>query len=1083
MADMSLAAKVSADTGDFTSGMERASEALGDFKEEAEGASRSTSKAGSSVSGFSAKCSALSGAIMGVAGNIAGRLFDAIASLSGEMVSAADSSQKFASTLSFAGIDTSTIEQLTASTQKYADETVYDLEDIRNVTAQLASNGVDNYAQLAEAAGNLNAVAGGNADTFKSVGMVMTQTAGAGKLMTENWNQLTDAIPGVSGPLQQAMRDAGAFEGNFRDAMANGEISADEFFQAVQKLGMQDVAVQAATSTSTIEGALGNLQASVVGVGSQVVSALTPMITGAMTQLSTFISSIPQTLAPVGDAIAAVFAGTGSMEGIGAAVGTLVTNMMTQATTAIQQFTAQLPAIMQSVVPSAIAALTTMLSSIMAQLPAMLQSLVGLISTAVSGLMETLGAQLPAMIQTLVPMLITAITSMVTEMMAQLPSIIMSFLGMVTSAISSFVSSIAAQIPAQLPALVSAAMSAINGLVSNVLSNLPSYIGQVTQAAVQLFQGIAQAIPQVLPEVISGIGDLVQTVISNIPSFLGALIQAAVTLFNGIVEAIPQVVPAVLVGIADLLQQVWDAITSFDLASAGVQLIQGLIDGVVSMAGALWDAIVGTVQGAVDGVLGFLGIHSPSKVFREIGEYSMEGLEQGIESEASGPVNAMSDAVAKMADVAAAYDSDEFVQQMSDTSAAIREMGEALSDVEDDEAKNQLGQWLESIADGADDLAKRRRGVDQTFRVFERAGVRFSQGFIDEVLSGSSEYSEHILDMADMTDEQLQRIVDLFDQSAITEKILDLRDALMADGGLAAAFDETGQDLTMFARDLVSFGFDVDDVMGKVRDFADAVSDGFNAVSVWNADTTLSDYTSTLENNISQAKYWARIVNQVFDKVSDYEPSTDFRMEVLNGGIEKYGRIIQELSGKTRDEIIKVIDLYNEAVAEGENAGMSVVGSLVPDVDQYYSVGRQITDGMANGIEDGTGQVTGAIKTMCESVEKTVTDYFGIASPSKLMFQFGDYSMQGFENGIESRAKAVAGTMRKALAGVADVVVPSLSSRSARLNYASVDGAAVEQKAPTVYQTNNFNQPVQTPYQMARAMKKQATYGLAGARS
>ena len=268
-------------------------------------------KIGSQVSGgISASISKGSAAIAGALGGLASTAFSGLISgimnLSGEMVEAADGAQKFATTLEFAGIDTSTIDQLTASTQAYADQTVYELNDIRNVTAQLAANGVANYAQLAEAAGNLNAVAGGNADTFRSVGMVMTQTAGSGKLMTENWNQLTDAIPGASGALQEAMRSAGAFEGNFREAMENGEISADEFFAAVQKLGMQDVAIEAATSTSTIEGAMGNLQASIVGVGAQVVTGLTPMLTGAMTQLSTWISMIPTLFSGIGTALAPV---------------------------------------------------------------------------------------------------------------------------------------------------------------------------------------------------------------------------------------------------------------------------------------------------------------------------------------------------------------------------------------------------------------------------------------------------------------------------------------------------------------------------------------------------------------------------------------------------------------------------------------------------------------------------------------------------------------------------------------------------------------------------------------------------------
>ena len=96
--------------------------------------------------------SALAGIFGGVAATLTSEVMGAISGLTGEMVEASDSAQKFASTLSFAGIDSSTIDALTKSTQRYADETVYELSDIRNVTAQLAANGVDNYAQLAEAA-------------------------------------------------------------------------------------------------------------------------------------------------------------------------------------------------------------------------------------------------------------------------------------------------------------------------------------------------------------------------------------------------------------------------------------------------------------------------------------------------------------------------------------------------------------------------------------------------------------------------------------------------------------------------------------------------------------------------------------------------------------------------------------------------------------------------------------------------------------------------------------------------------------------------------------------------------------------
>lgn len=204
-----------------------------------------------------------------------------------QAIDASDATNKFKNTLGFAGKSAAGIDRLTKSTKEYADKTVYGLSDIQSITAQLASNNVQGYDKLAEAAGNLNAVAGGNAETFKSVGMVLTQTAGQGKLTTENFNQLADAVPGASGKLQQALLEAGAYTGNFREAMEKGEITAEEFNAAVMDLGMTDVAKEAATSTKTIEGAWGNLEAALVSGAMGIVDQIKPALTDFMGNVAT----------------------------------------------------------------------------------------------------------------------------------------------------------------------------------------------------------------------------------------------------------------------------------------------------------------------------------------------------------------------------------------------------------------------------------------------------------------------------------------------------------------------------------------------------------------------------------------------------------------------------------------------------------------------------------------------------------------------------------------------------------------------------------------------------------------------------
>ena len=112
-------------------------------------------------------------------------------------IAASDATDKFKKTLEFAGVDPSRIKQLTTAAQTYADQTVYDLSDIQSVTAQLAANGVKDFDKMAEAAGNVNAIAGGTKETFKQVALALVQINGAGKLTTQDWNQIAAAIPGA----------------------------------------------------------------------------------------------------------------------------------------------------------------------------------------------------------------------------------------------------------------------------------------------------------------------------------------------------------------------------------------------------------------------------------------------------------------------------------------------------------------------------------------------------------------------------------------------------------------------------------------------------------------------------------------------------------------------------------------------------------------------------------------------------------------------------------------------------------------------------------------------------------------------
>lgn len=536
--------------------------------------------------------SGIMSALGGIA-KVAGPALAAIgfSQLVGEAAAATDATQKFKSTLDFAGLGAPEIEALSKSTRKYADETVYALSDIQNITAQLAANSVPNYDKLAEAAGNLNAVAGGNAETFKSVGMVMTQTAGAGKLTTENWNQLADAIPGASGKLQEAMLKNGAYTGNFRKAMEQGQISAEEFNQAIMQLGFEDAAVEAAKSTATFEGAMGNLQAAAVGGISDLLAKLQPAITGVMNGLvpvvegafsaisaaAGFVVDHIGLIAPAIAAVSAAFAGFGpALQQIGA----MVTNLVTT--------------IASTVGP----VLTNITAMVMSAMPA--------IQNAISVALSAIGAIWNAIWPTL-SVLVGYVFSTIQNTISTVLGVVQGIIQVVTSAIQGDWSGVWEGIKA----IASSVWEGIKSTVTNGINTAKSIINSVLNAISSMWSGAWNALGGFLNgawnsfvETVSGGNERVMGLLRDLPGkitslFSGAgswLINAGKSIINGLLDGLKNAwgnVTGFIGGIGDWIVShkgppSYDAVM---LTKNGELIMRGLLDGMTSGWGDVEDFI------------------------------------------------------------------------------------------------------------------------------------------------------------------------------------------------------------------------------------------------------------------------------------------------------------------------------------------------------------------------------------------------------------------------------------------------------------------------------------------------------------
>lgn len=628
MADSTLTLDAEINTGDWNAGVKDIQSGSRQIEESARQADESLSdvdkSASKSSSGFG-KFGAAAGAVGGLVSSGIGMAVDAIGDLTGDIIEASDSADKFKSTLNFAGLDTGTIDALTASTQTYADQTVYSISDIRNVTAQLAANGVQGFDKLAEAAGNLNAVAGGNAETFSSVGMVLTQTAGAGKLTTENWNQLADAIPGASGKLQEAMLKNGAYTGNFRDAMEKGEISADEFNQAIMDLGMTDAAKEAATSTSTIEGAMGNLEASVVGVGTTILDQFKGPLTSGISMLAQGISGL-----------------SGVFTGLVQTIGPILSQIGTTFQTAFQPVVGMVQSQLLPALQPLMSALQNLGNAIMPIITAAIQTIAPVLSTLVSNIVQTM-----SVIATAVTPVINNIAALIQAVLPAIQSAFQiwgTYIQGVINAVFPFIQTIVTSVMNVVNAIISTVLAAINGDWSGVWEGIQNIVSSVWNGIQSIVSGAINAVSGVISSVLSGISGIFSSVWNGIK---GAVSSA----WSGITSAVSSGVSSMMNFITSIPSRIMGVFSGAGswLLSAGQNIIQGLINGIKNAIGGAISAVKDAVGGIIDGAKSLLGIASPSKVFdREIGRMIPAGLGRGVsenERAATRPVEDMVDSL------------------------------------------------------------------------------------------------------------------------------------------------------------------------------------------------------------------------------------------------------------------------------------------------------------------------------------------------------------------------------------------------------------------------------------------------------
>ena len=195
-------------------------------------------------------------------------------------------------------------------------------------------------------------------------------------------------------------------------------------------------------------------------------------------------------------------------------------------------------------------------------------------------------------------------------------------------AASGILENLTAGVVQKIPGLASAATQVITKLVQYLADHQDEIFDAGIQMLEQLIIGITDNLPQLITAAAELIAKFSAALISHLPDLLNCGAALLTTLVDGIIRSIENLGEAALACIAKLTG-VWDG-SMDEWGHIGENIVTGLLNGITGM----WDTLVSTVKGKVNGMVStvknVLGIHSPSKVFTEIGENVTQGLVNGI---------------------------------------------------------------------------------------------------------------------------------------------------------------------------------------------------------------------------------------------------------------------------------------------------------------------------------------------------------------------------------------------------------------------------------------------------------------------
>lgn len=192
----------------------------------------------------------------------------------------------------------------------------------------------------------------------------------------------------------------------------------------------------------------------------------------------------------------------------------------------------------------------------------------------------------------------------------------------------------------------------LTGFVDLIKANVPLIIGAFLALIQAMLDGLATKIPDLMKSGANLIAAMINGIAAQSVIIINAAWDAVITFINGFADAIDQKGPELQAAVNKLIKAIINFIKNGltgmantfapHASSIGRNIINGVVNGVSSAAGALYNKLRNVASSALSSFKSTLGIHSPSRVFATAAGFIVAGIVQGIDRNQSDAVDAMS---------------------------------------------------------------------------------------------------------------------------------------------------------------------------------------------------------------------------------------------------------------------------------------------------------------------------------------------------------------------------------------------------------------------------------------------------------